>query len=359
MADARAIRIDGAVGEGGGQVVRTALFLSVLHGRPVHIINVRAGRKRPGLRPQHTATLEALCRMTDGEATGGQVGSQDVVFRPGPPRQGTWRVDVGTAGSITLVLQTLLPVAMVTPGPTRLRITGGTDVPFSPSLAWWQHVYLPTIAPLADSVAVDVVRRGFYPAGGGRVDIDVVSSWSEEPDLDAVRGHVADRLGSPRTVQAAATTIAGLSVAHTSLARASVAERQKKAARAPFVERGLPTPRIKTDYVEADGPGTSMAVWIVAGDGSRLGGDAIGAPGRRAEDVGEAAAATLLEDWSAGATVDRHLADHWAPWVALGAGAVRVPRPTLHLRTNMEVCNAMLEGPRLALDGPVLGSRPA
>jgi RNA 3'-phosphate cyclase len=348
------VTVDGSQGEGGGQVVRTSLFLSVLAQKPLLMTRIRAGRSKPGLRPQHLAVVRLLSEMTGATTEGDRVGSTHLSFSPGRPRSGSYRYDVGTAGSLTLLLQALLPVALITPGRVRLGLVGGTDVPFSPTFDWFANVYAARIAPLADRFDVRLERRGFHPAGGGSVRVETEGAIQDPVDLDAVRRLVAERLGKARLVRGKVVEAQGTSVAHEELAHADVAARQRRAARAGFHAEGLPTPRVAQEYVDAASKGTSVCVWLVDERGNRWGGDALGRPGHRAEAVGAEAAAALIEDWRTGATVDRHLADHLAPWIGLAMGAVRVPVATPHLRTNVDVVRQFMGAASLTLEGDVL-----
>jgi RNA 3'-phosphate cyclase len=332
------IELDGAQGEGGGQIVRTALFLAILLDRPVRIRRIRAGRAKPGLKPQHASILRLLERMTGSAAEGGEVGSQELAFRPGRPRAGTWELDIGTGGAVSLLLQAVLPVAIATPGTTRLVVTGGTDVPFSPTIDWLRLAYLPYVAPLA-RIGLQVERRGFAERGGGRVALEVEQPVADADTVDGLRRHVAAALGARRIQRGPPRACGVRSLASAGLGR-SVAQRQAFAALAHLT--GLGTPQVEIEEVEADSPGSSVTCWAEDAHGNRLGSDRLGHRAARAEDVGRIAATNLLEDWAAGATVDRHLADFVVPWVALGAGAVRIPHPTRHLETNAWVCREML-----------------
>lgn len=333
------LELDGAHGEGGGQILRTSLFLSLLLQKPFRITRIRAGREKPGLKPQHVSILRLLSEMTGSEAEGAVAGSPEVAFRPGTHRAGTWRLDIGTAGCIPLVLQTALPVAIATPGRTRLEITGGTHVPFGPTADWFRAAYLPYVAPLA-TVRMEVERVGFAPEGGGRIVVEVEQGDGNAAQADGLRALVKDRLGTRRLAQGAVRAVTVRSIAAQQLGR-DVARRQSLAALAHLLGTG-PPPQVETTDVASDGPGSAVTCAIEDLLGNRLASDRLGSRQTPAERVGELAARNLLEDWRSGATVDRHMADHVVPWVALGAGAVRVPHGTSHLETNAWVCNRFL-----------------
>lgn len=336
--------------------MRTALALSTIEQIPITVDNIRAGRPKPGLKAQHAGILRLLHDMTGARVVGGEVGSLRLEFEPGSPRPGRYDLDVGTAGSIPLVLQTLLPVALATPGPVELRLTGGTDVAWGPTMAWIEHVLLHRMAGVG-RVGLEVERRGFYPRGGGLVRVFVDGPGPG----DALRDAVRHALGDDRVEFGPPTGMGGLSIAHTELADRGVAGRQADGAKRLLSKHLLPRPRMDIEAVEADSLGSAVTLWLDDDRGNRLGADGLGARGVRAEEVGWRAALDLVEDWKAGATVDQHLADHWVPWVALGAGAVRVPRLTGHLETNVAVVNQVrgeLGQPPVVLeDGVLRGKR--
>jgi len=342
--------LDGSTGEGGGQILRTALFLSTLTGEPVEVTRIRLGRTKPGLKAQHLGILRLLEAVCGSTADGATLGALRVVFRPGRPRPGRYAFDVETAGSVPLILQTLLPVCLLASGPIELELVGGTDVRGGPTIEWVRNLLAPRIAPLTRALRIDVLRHGFEPAGGGVVRV-AVQPRGDLVSVAAVREAVAAHLASDPLDQQPARGFAGVSVAHESLSAAHVAERQAEGAVAAFKERGFPAPTMETRSAPAASPGSSVTLWIEDGAGRRVGGDALGRRGLPAEDVGRRAASFVLEDWDAGATVDRHLADHLVPWVALGLGPVRIPFATRHLDTNVWTCQQILGGDAVTLVG--------
>ncbi len=164
------LEVDGSIGEGGGQILRTAVAVSLILGEPVRVYNIRANRRNPGIRPQHLAAVKIMEKISGGRAEGLSIGSSEIVFHPGDVREGEYSIDIGTAGSVSLVLQTLLPPVLYHKKTLSVRIKGGTDVPWSPTVDYVRYVYLPSLrAP----VEVEVRRRGFYPEGGGEVVVYV------------------------------------------------------------------------------------------------------------------------------------------------------------------------------------------
>ena len=162
------LQIDGGQGEGGGQILRTSLSLSMVTGQPFMIDNIRAGRQRPGLLRQHLTAVEAAAAVSGAEVDGAELGSTRLTFRPGPVRAGEYRFAVGTAGSATLVFQTVLPALMLAGGASQLVLEGGTHNPAAPPFDYLERVFLPLLERMGPRVRVALERYGFYPAGGGK-----------------------------------------------------------------------------------------------------------------------------------------------------------------------------------------------
>ncbi|MFC6730183.1 RNA 3'-terminal phosphate cyclase, partial [Natronoarchaeum mannanilyticum] len=175
------IELDGA--EGGGQIVRSALSLSALAGEPFRIENVRGARDDPGLKHQHHAAVELVAEVCDADVEGAELDAETLTFDPGQPSGGQYEVDVGTAGSVTLVFDAVLPLAVTIDEPLAVTISGGTDVEWSPPIDYYRRVKLPVLRRHAVDAAVDVERRGFYPAGGGVATLTVDPSDPAPIDL--------------------------------------------------------------------------------------------------------------------------------------------------------------------------------
>jgi RNA 3'-terminal phosphate cyclase (ATP) len=168
--------VDGAKGEGGGQIVRSSLALSLVTGRPVTIENIRARREKLGLRRQHLTAASAAAAISGGKLHGAQIGSQCLQFEPQNVRAGTYRFDVGTAGSATLVLQTILPALLLADGGSIVVLEGGTHNPWAPPFDFLQRAYLPLVCRMGPRVSAAIERHGFYPAGGGRFTVTIEPS---------------------------------------------------------------------------------------------------------------------------------------------------------------------------------------
>lgn len=347
--------IDASHGEGGGQVLRTALSLSVALGRPVTLRQVRARRPRPGLQPQHLTVVRALAAISDAEVAGDALDSTEVTFVPRTVRGGTYRFDIGairgSAGSVSLLLQALLLPLSRAAEPSRLLLGGGTHVPWSPPVPYLTAVFAPALSRIGVQVAVTLGRWGWYPAGGGEVEASITPTrpWR------AIRWE--HRTGPP--------TLEGIS-AVSRLPR-SIAERQRARVLDRLAAAGLsPTIALLEDHT-ARGPGT-LTMLTATGDSGLAGFSALGRRGVRAETVADEAVDALLEYLEAGATVDAHLADQLIPFLAL-AGAPSTftcPRLSSHLRTVAWVVERMLpvrvtlaEGrPARVEVGPMSGAPP-
>src|SRR5215475_2833206 len=165
------LTIDGSVGEGGGQILRSALSLSLVTGTPFRIDNIRGNRRKPGLLRQHLTAVEAAARVGGAEGEGAVIGGRTLVFRPGSVRPGHYALSVGTAGSATLVLQTILPALVIASSPSELRIEGGTHNPLAPPFEFLAEVFLPLLERTGARVRIALERHGFYPAGGGTLRV--------------------------------------------------------------------------------------------------------------------------------------------------------------------------------------------
>ncbi len=183
------IQIDGSAGEGGGQILRSALGLSLVSGRPFHITNIRQKRKKPGLMRQHLTSVLAAAEVGSARVEGAFIGSTELVFRPGTIRHGDFHFAIGTAGSCTLVLQTILPALIRAGGPSNLVLEGGTHNPMAPPFDFLQSSFLPILSRMGVAVTAELERPGFYPAGGGRIAVSIEPSGTLSPLQLTDRSH--------------------------------------------------------------------------------------------------------------------------------------------------------------------------
>jgi RNA 3'-terminal phosphate cyclase (ATP) len=323
------LRVDGGQGEGGGQVLRTALAISAIRGLPVEVHSIRTRRKTPGLQAQHLTAVTALARICGAHVEGASLGSQRVFFNPGAIRPDELHFDVGTAGSTALVLQAILLPLALAGGSSRISLTGGTHVPWSPSADYLRDVCFPVLAGMGIAARLRVGHWGFYPKGGGRVTVEVEGGADLHPITLVYRG------GSPE--------LRGVS-AVANLPR-KIAERQRDRAFQRLRREGLSA---EIEIVEADAPGTGSFLMLVAEiAGIPAGFSALGERGKPAEHVADEAVDALLDFLKAEAACDPHLADQLILPMALTPGTSRLTtsRVTRHLLTTVQLVQQLLGCP--------------
>ncbi|MHC5038992.1 MAG: RNA 3'-terminal phosphate cyclase [Planctomycetota bacterium] len=316
--------IDGSQGEGGGQILRTSLALSLWTGQPFRIENIRAHRKKPGLLRQHLTAVRAASQIGRAQTEGTSLGSLQLTFAPGPPRPGSYRFAVGTAGSATLVLQTVLPALLTAPEPSSLLLEGGTHNPFAPSFDFLAKTFLPLIERMGVKVTAELERPGFFPAGGGRFRVSI----EPVPELRPIR--LLER-GSIREVRARAQVAR--------LPR-HIAEREVRR-----VQTGLELDAGSVSIEELPapfGPGNVLLIEIesdaltevVTGFGKR---------GVKAEIVAKKAIKEARRYLDAGVPVGEHLADQiLLPLALAGGGSFRTLPLSSHAQTNIGVLKRFL-----------------
>jgi RNA 3'-terminal phosphate cyclase (ATP) len=344
------LELDGAAG--GGQQLRTALSLSLVTGEGFRMTDVRANRPDPGLKHQHRGGVRLAAAVGDAEVVGDELGATEVEFVPQTVASDPVEVDLQTAGSVTLLFDTVLPLAVALDESLSVTAHGGTDVAWSPTADYLRHAKLPLLAAHGLDADLSVARRGFYPTGGGTATLTV---------------HPGDPGPLDLTDRGPVESVSVYSVASETLADPEVAERQADAAVDALAEAlpEVPVREETVEYDETDCPGSAIAVVADCTSG-RAGFDALGEKGVPAEEVAERAVEPLL-DWLDERTtdgpappVDTHLADQLLVPLALAGGAVRVPRVTEHVRTNCETLRAFGVTVRVAEsdDGSALVSVP-
>jgi RNA 3'-terminal phosphate cyclase (ATP) len=320
------IALDGGQGEGGGQVLRTALALSAATGQGFEITRIRARRPRPGLRPQHVAAVRAVSLVCAARVHGAFDGSPDLRFEPGAVAAGDFRFEIATAGATSLVLQTVVPVLATAAGKSRVEITGGTHVPMAPSFEFLARPWAATVARLGLHCSFELEQAGFYPRGGGLVRADVAGGWVRPARLDLTeRGALVDACG----------------VSGAGRVKGDVARRQADAAHARLWEARRLESRWEVQSPKAAAPGSYLLAEAVFANGRAAFGF-LGERGLRAELLGERAARSVLRFLDEEGAVDPHLADQLAVPLALsgGGGRVTTPAVTPHLETVAAVVNA-------------------
>ena len=319
------IEVDGSMGEGGGQILRTAIALSAAIEEPIRIVNIRAGRANPGLSRQHVTSVQAVAALSDARVEGLCLGAREVEFHPGALLGGRFHFDIGSAGSISLVvLGCLLPAGMSKRG-VEISISGGTDVRWAPPIDYITRIHTPIARRFGLELSTELAARGFYPEGGGECRIEIAPSGSlRGADLSS-RGDLA--------------TIRG--VAYSQNLPDHVVSRMRHAA----MRRLAAMAKVDIDSDVRKGHSTGAGILLAAEcENSVLGGNALGERGVRAETLGETCAEDLIETIESGAVVDEHMLDQVLPYMALAKGSsiVKAEQLTPHAETNIAVIESIL-----------------
>jgi len=348
------VKIDGTYGEGGGQIIRTAIALAAITGEEVEIENIRANRPNPGLSAQHLHAVKAVEKLSGGRTEGLELRSTRLKFSPGALNGFEGEIDIGTAGSITLLLQCLIPVAVFADSETKVRIRGGTDVKWSPPMDFYTELFLKAIREMGCDVHLDLKRRGYYPKGDGLVEAKITPSHCgalphygirpcpRKPRRGLPASPVRAYLKGFVLVESERTgeeVVKGIS--HSCGLPAHVAERQAKAAESVLNAAGYDS-AIKIEIENGGGRTTGCGITLWKGYKS---GSALGERGKRAERVGEEAAGNIIKELKSVSTVDVYLADQLIPYIAIanGKSEMRVREVTKHIETNMYVTKKFLD----------------
>ncbi len=329
------ITIDGSMGESGGQILRTALAYAAVMRRPVQITNIRAKRSNPGLRPQHLSALRALAKITNAEVKGDSVGSMTVFFKPKEIRGGEITIDPGTAGSITLIIQAILPALLYAKEKSIVTIRGGTDVPWSPPIDSFRFVFIPALSRMGINAQLELVRRGHYPRGGGIVKLTV------EPLSEPLKPIVLKEQGRILRIRG---------ISHCVRLPKHVAERQARSAKELIMREGICREvSIELEWYPRDsdphlGPGSGIVLWAETSGDAILEYDSLGARGKPAEKVGEEAARGLIKQIKNGGAVDVHHTDQLVPFMALAKGRSEIysSEISLHTLTAIKVAELII-----------------
>jgi len=336
------IEIDGSMLEGGGQLLRVSVALSAVTGKPIRVFNIRAKRPNPGLRAQHLSAVQAVAKLV-GASTGKlSVGSREVEFIPSYAESKHLEIDIGTAGSTSLVLQAMMPAMAFAMGPTSVVIKGGTNNPMAPPIDFLKRALFPKLQMLGVSGSLELVRRGFYPRGQGRVRLGM-------NPVTRLSSLTLRELGQ-------VSKISGL--AYSSRLPSHVVERMASSAEDTLLRAGYSDFLISKEILQPEDPqcavdpGCGIILVAELSRGGVISGDALGVRGKPAEKVGYEGASALIGQLEAHAPVDKHLGDQLAIWVGLAEGTseMKVSELTLHTLTCIEVIESIV-GARFIVDG--------
>lgn len=321
------LKIDGSYGEGGGQILRTALSLSCLLKESIEIYNIRKGRKRPGLQPQHLTCVRAAKMISDAETEGDKVGSLNLIFSPKEVRGGDYFFDIGTAGSTSLVLQTVfLPLSFASKR-SMVEITGGTHVPWSPPFHYLSSIFIPTIEKMGCKIKLSIEKWGWYPKGGGKVIAEINPVEKISPIDLGERGKLIRISGI--------SAVSNLAI--------SIAERQKAEGLRILKENGL---NAEIDIIDAPSIGRGTFLFLLTEyENSMAGFSSLGERGKRAEEVAREACEDFLAFHLSSGALDPRLADQIIPYLALAKGesSFTTSRITQHLLTNIWLVKQLLD----------------
>jgi RNA 3'-terminal phosphate cyclase (ATP) len=325
------LEVDGSEKSGSGTILRISVALASILNEDLHIYNIRKKRSSPGLRPQHLEAVLTAARLSDAEVRGAELGSEEIRFTPREIRGGRVDADIGTAGSIPMLILTVLPICLYAKRKVDLRVfRGGTDVRHAPTINYIQHILLPTLRRMGVETALKIEAYGYYPRGMGEVRLQV---------------HPSDRLKPLRLPEfGEIREIRGLSVC-TFLQNRRVAERQAESAERHMRARGYES-EIDVLY-DSSNPlqkGSSLVLWAETDSDVTLGGDAIGELRKPSEAVGREAAENLLKELEARPTVDIHLADMVVPYIGLADGEsfFKCRELSEHLESNIWLTEKIL-----------------
>ncbi len=346
------LQIDGNYLEGGGQIVRTALALSALTGKPFHVTDIRKGRKDAGLKAQHLHAIKALQELCNASVEGASLGSPELTFIPKKFKPKNIEIDIGTAGSITLLLQALLPPLIFGPKKIKLTIKGGTDVAWSCPADYYAHVLLPQLERFAN-IKFSIQKRGYYPKGGGVCEIKINPLFQKVETIDLVE-------------QGQLVRIQGVCNASKSLIEKKVAERMAESAKAVLAAKYKTSINIRTEYCDTLSTGCGITLYATCSPDTDdvtvknrriIGADVLGERGVPAEEIGKKAAEKLIATLDSGAAVDEHLADNLIPFLGLVGGSIKTSTITKHALTNIYVVEEFL-GKKFSIENLTIRAAP-
>jgi RNA 3'-terminal phosphate cyclase (ATP) len=322
------IKIDGSQGEGGGQILRTAISLSAITGKPVEVTNIRAKRSNPGLRPQHVTAIKIIADLFHAKFENLKIGADWIRFLPSDKfHGGSVKFDIGTAGSIPLILMSVVPAVSLSNNSLQIEVIGGTDVKASPTIDYIKHVVAESYRSIGIKFSVDVLKRGYYPKGGGVV----------QSTIHPCKSPGTIELLDSRYIEPKIISVCSNLPLH-------VVKRQISSAIIALEKKEIRCSNYTASIESSNSPGSSILVYSASDFGLYVGGDSIGELGKRAEAVGKEAADRFLESMLVHAEVDPFLADMLVLPLALSKGTsrYRIGRVTQHLLTNLHVASEIV-----------------
>jgi len=315
------MKIDGSYGEGGGQILRSALAFSMVEQQEIKVYDIRANRPNPGLSHQHLMAIKAASDICGARTEGVKKGSTEIVFEPGEVEGGVYNFDIGTAGSVTLLLQALIPPAFLADEQMILKVRGGTDVKWSPPYDYFENVFLELVRRMNVDIGSELLKRGHYPKGGGKVKVTIGQGELEDISLSESIDGIEGR-------------------AFVTDLPEHIAERMKKQVLKEFMEQDT---SISIESYESASPGTGIVIWTRGG--KVLGKGVLGEKGVPAEEIGKKVAKGLKKDIEAEVDLDPNAADQLIPFLALSdhEGSLVTRELTGHLETNVWLVNRFLK----------------
>jgi RNA 3'-phosphate cyclase len=349
------IQLDGKYGTGGGALVRTALALSTLTGKPFSVDNIRAGKgDGGGLKPQHLHAIKALKEICGAETNQVELGTKELTFQPGKIKRGVYEIDIGTAGSITLFLQAIILPCMFAPGKVTLKVKGGTCGKWQASVYYLQNVLLPHLQRFVEKIELKVIKKGYYPKGGGEVQLEITPKFklNEHDSFAAFYEDLNFKTAKIKlTSQGELEQVRGIVNLSSELEDKEIGERIKRSAEGSLKELGAPI-NIRIEYANTLNVGGEIVLWAIFSQNGKvdfdnpliLGGDALIEKGKRSEEIGQEAAEMLKKEISSNAAVDRNLADQLIPFMSLLLNSeIETREISNHTKTNIYVAEHFLD----------------
>ena len=315
------ITIDGSYGEGGGQILRSAIALSSITRNPIEIINIRTGRSNPGLRPQHFSSVKAAASICNAEVSNFKIGSTKISFVPKQITTNQIYLDIGTAGSITLLLQTIIPIIVFSNNSFKIKIVGGTDVKWSPTFDYFRNIIVKAFNIVGINIKVQLIKRGYYPKGGGIIEVLIKPS--------KLKPFIINEIINNKSVEIKSVV--------SNLPR-FIADRQANSASEILKSKGYKVNSITIEESKSNSPGSSILVYLSNNKNNQfVGYDKIGEKGKPAEEVGKEAAIGFIDENISQTPVDSHLGDMLIPILALipNQSSYRISKITSHIETNL------------------------